>query len=626
MVFSSTNASLIGQNVSGEDFFKDGLQRNGVVTLRINKPSEKLLQYLSGPIIVEGKTVAVAVIVDRADDIISLVSDYVGGGKTGETLLTRKDARGNAVFITPARFDPHAAFTRVVPKDKVNVPAVHAVQGEETTFANAVDYRGVPVFAATRYVKEADWGIVVKMDKAEAMEQMNKLQGLFWLIVLIVILLIIVIGAIISRSITTPIWQLAALAKKIASGDLSQSILVTSRDEVGELGGAFNDMTKKLQEYQYGLEEKIKARTAELSEKTDYILQEKVKDEAILSSIGEGVIATDEGGRVLFMNTFALAVFGLKERNVKGRFPTELFEISDEGGNIILKDSCPVANAIKKREKISTSDYYYSRPDRSRFPVTITVAPVILNGALVGTIEVFRDITKEKDIDKAKTEFVSLASHQLRSPLSIIKWYSEMLLSGSAMKLRKREREYMKEIYRSNQNAIDLVDTLLDVSRLELGTYIGEPSMVNVAKVVRGVIAEKKLTIKEKKLKCIFSTREGKPIIQTDPKLLRMVFQNLLSNAIKYTPSKGKIVMSLSAPEKTTILFKISDTGHGIPRDQYGKLFTKFFRASNVRQRTEGTGLGLYIVKSITEKLGGTIRFESEENKGTTFFVSIPIA
>jgi PAS domain S-box-containing protein len=273
-----------------------------------------------------------------------------------------------------------------------------------------------------------------------------------------------------------------------------------------------------------------------------------------------------------------------------------------------------------------TNPFYYIRKDKSRFPASSIVAPVVLNKKIVGAVEVFRDITKEKEIDKAKTEFVSLASHQLRTPLSTVNWYSEMLLTGDVGEVTNEQRDYLEEIYNGNQRMVDLVNTLLDVSRIELGTFGGEAKPTDIVKLAEGVIDEQKLQINEKKLKFSSAFSNAIPLIQTDPKLFRMVIQNLLSNAIKYTPEGGKIVMALSLYDKKNVLLKIVDTGYGIPQNQHDKIFTKLFRADNVIGKdTEGTGLGLYIAKSIVEQAGGKLWFESDENNGTTFYATLPI-
>jgi signal transduction histidine kinase len=273
-----------------------------------------------------------------------------------------------------------------------------------------------------------------------------------------------------------------------------------------------------------------------------------------------------------------------------------------------------------------TNPFYYIRKNKSRFPASSIVAPVIFNKKIVGAVEVFRDITKEKEIDKAKTEFVSLASHQLRTPLSTVNWYSEMLLTGDVGEVTPEQKKYLEEIYNGNQRMVDLVNTLLDVSRIELGTLVIESKPTDIVKLTQSVINEQSPQIKEKKIKLATSFENDIPLIKSDPKLLRMVIQNLLSNAVKYTPEKGKVGISLSLSDRKNVLLKLSDNGYGIPKNQQDKIFTKLFRADNVIGKdTEGTGLGLYIAKSIVEQAGGRLWFESVENRGTIFYATLPL-
>jgi signal transduction histidine kinase len=261
--------------------------------------------------------------------------------------------------------------------------------------------------------------------------------------------------------------------------------------------------------------------------------------------------------------------------------------------------------------------------------MAIMATPVILDGKVIGTIKIFRDITDEREIDKAKTEFVSLASHQLRTPLSAVNWYAEMLLAGDAGEMNEKQKKYLNEVYRSNQRMVELVNALLDVSSLELGTFMIEPKSTDICKLAKDVIGEQKAEITAKKLSFSFLCKKRKVCMLVDPKHLRMVMQNILSNAVKYTPEGGKIIFSISPADKKNILLKVSDTGYGIPKHQQDKIFTKLFRADNVRDKdTNGTGLGLYIVKSIVENSGGKVWFKSsgeEGNKGTVFYVTLPL-
>lgn len=266
------------------------------------------------------------------------------------------------------------------------------------------------------------------------------------------------------------------------------------------------------------------------------------------------------------------------------------------------------------------------------------ISPIIDDGgALIGFMSTQEDITELERINQAKTDFVSTASHQLRTPLSIMRWYSELLLGGDAGKPSKKQRECLNEILHGAQRMANLIDALLTVSRIELDTFTVEPEDTDVlalAKTIKGdflhTIAEKKLTLSERSAKTL-------PHIQTDPRLLHVIYYNLLSNAVKYTPEGGTITVDIRAVEEggdvngktipqKSIVYIVSDTGFGIPESQKPMMYTKFFRADNARKNVpDGTGLGLYIVKSLVSYMHGMMWFESAENKGTTFFVAVPL-
>ncbi len=358
--------------------------------------------------------------------------------------------------------------------------------------------------------------------------------------------------------------------------------------------------------------------------------ESNVRHLALFESIGDGIIGTNLDGKIILINQSAQTMLGRHSESLVGRALLDILPITDEKGNLIPDKEHPVRITLTTGIPTTTTTtgptYNYVRKDKTKFPVANIVSPVVIDGKTVGTIEVFRDITKEKEIDKAKTEFVSLASHQLRTPLSTVNWYSEMLLTGDVGEISGEQKTYLEEIYKGNQRMVDLVNTLLDVSRIELGTFDGESQPTNIVSLVESVMEEYKLQIDEKKLKlkCVLATHV--PLIQVDPKLIRMVIQNLLSNSVKYTQDRGRISVVLSLDDNKNVIINISDTGYGIPKDQQGKIFTKLFRADNVVEKdTEGTGLGLYIAKSIVDQAGGRLWFESEEDKGTTFHLLLPI-
>ncbi len=339
-------------------------------------------------------------------------------------------------------------------------------------------------------------------------------------------------------------------------------------------------------------------------------------------------MVVDKEGRITFVNQAFEKMTGWMSEEIIGKHIIEVVPRENEKGEAVPFNERILTKVLSGEIVIAdlTNPFYYIRKDKTRFPTSSIVTPIILGGEIIGVVETFRDITKEKEIDKAKTEFVSLASHQLRTPLSTINWYTEMLMEEDVGKLNSQQKKYLDEIYQGNQRMVSLVNALLSVSRMDLGTFVLEPEPTDIALLVQALLNEQKFRIDQKRIQITSVFDGGIPLIQADPKLVSMVVQNLLSNAVKYTPENGTIKLSLKQDvKKKIVLLTISDTGWGIPKSQQDKIFSKLFRADNVREKdTEGTGLGLYIVKAILDNSGGRVWFESEENKGTTFFVELP--
>ncbi len=238
--------------------------------------------------------------------------------------------------------------------------------------------------------------------------------------------------------------------------------------------------------------------------------------------------------------------------------------------------------------------------------------------------------------EEGKDDFVSLSSHALRSPLSVIKWYTEILLDGDAGPLTEEQRKYLTVIESSNQRAIDLVRSLLNVSRLDLDTFSISPVDMSIADVVEEAIVFLKKDASQKNVTVEKEEKGAIKNIQADKHLCFIILKTLLSNAVAFSPNAGKVVVAttLIAPqekvgdivtEEESILVTVSDSGIGIPESEKPKIFSKMFRASNVKD-TEGSdsGLGLYVVKTIIDRVGGKIWFSSTENVGTTFYVTFP--
>lgn len=359
------------------------------------------------------------------------------------------------------------------------------------------------------------------------------------------------------------------------------------------------------------------------------LAESRAKDDAILTSIGDGLIVIDKNGGVVKVNKAFQHLLGWKDSDIVGKNLADTITLFDSNKQPLQKEDRPSQKVLHQNQGTTIPLAYYGKKDGTLLPVSLTMSPVVMGDTRMGAVEVFRDITKEQEVDRAKTEFVSLASHQLRTPLSTINWYAEMLLAGDAGEINKEQRKYIEEIYQGNQRMVDLVGALLNVSRIELGTFMVSPQETNVVKLAEETVRELEPKIFERKIDFQEHYAPNIPLMQVDPKLMGILFQNLMSNAVKYTPVGGAVNVTIDIAEEKgekKLRLEVKDTGYGIPAASQSKIFSKLYRADNIRSKeTDGTGLGLYIVKAIMDRVGGTVSFVSEENKGTTFTATLPL-
>lgn len=267
---------------------------------------------------------------------------------------------------------------------------------------------------------------------------------------------------------------------------------------------------------------------------------------------------------------------------------------------------------------------HYRAKNGDVIPVSLNVAPILDKSQVQGTIQIFHGISDELEFDQLQSEFISLASHQLRTPLTAISTYGHMILSGFKGPLNEGQTEFMSTILASADRMSNLINTLLNVSRLssgDIGTTISE---VNVTRIISKTKQELWPLAKTKSQYLITRAPQKDIMLRTDELLLTEVCANLISNAIKYTPEEGKVTIELSGVPDG-IVITVSDTGYGIPDHLQHRVFRKFFRSPNIlHAESVGTGLGLYLVREITHRLGGSISFVSKEGQGSTFTVQLP--
>ncbi|MEY4744848.1 MAG: hypothetical protein RL272_793, partial [Candidatus Parcubacteria bacterium] len=324
-----------------------------------------------------------------------------------------------------------------------------------------------------------------------------------------------------------------------------------------------------------------------------------------------------------FMNPVAVALVGVTLAAALGKKLSEIVRLETMAGDAVPPDQAPVAASLRTGAVVRADLQIAGR--RRKTPLTISASPLISNGALVGGVAVWHDMSKEVELDRAKTEFVSLASHQLRTPLTAINWYSESVVNGDYGKLGEDLREPLSAIHESSTRMSRLINSLLNVSRIEMGRLRITPKPSDITVIVKDVVGELAPLIEPKRLHVKLDFKKGLKRISLDENLTKILFQNVISNAVKYTPMGGHVAVTVEKSGED-VLATVKDDGIGIPRGQQSKIFKKLFRAENVLAvETDGTGLGLYVAKAVVEQSGGKIWFTSEEGKGTTFCFTLPV-
>lgn len=327
--------------------------------------------------------------------------------------------------------------------------------------------------------------------------------------------------------------------------------------------------------------------------------------------------------------TDALFVFDIKNKLVLANPKAEIFfEVREEmilGISILglskFKNLSPLVSLLGGEIKTISKE---ELTIRNNFIVEVTSIPISSEGKRTNTLVVIHDITRAKLADEMKNEFVTLAAHQLRTPTSGIKWALKSILDGDDGPLNEKQKETLEKIYSVNDKVINLVHDLLDLAEIEEGKYLNNISSNNIGDLIQASLDLNKEFIIKKKLYVQLNKDDSIDMI-VDKEKMNIVFNNVLDNAIRYTKPGGKIIIDIIKRSKE-IEIRIRDTGIGIPSIQENRVFSKFFRGTNVMKiDTEGTGLGLYITKNIIEAHGGRIWFDSKENKGTTFYIVIPV-
>lgn len=533
---------------------------------------------------------------------------FIQSFETSDTYLVNS----NRLLVTPTRLEPNVTYTTHIS----TAPVEECLQNGKEITGEYLNYRGSPVFGVSMCLVEDGLVLIKEIETWEA----YKLFTLLWQGTIsyggIVFMTIIIATFLTARSLLHRIRIVTSAAEKVAHGDFTAYASFRGNDEISILATTFNTMTAKLRDLYRNLEDKVAKRTKLLK-------LDKAKIEALLQSIGEGIISTDEQGKVIKVNHAAEKMLGRKEYELLGKMFTEIVPAYNEKGEVIHNEARALSIVLARGAPPTPFLASFARKDGTRFPVSVLVSPVIFEGSLIGATAAIRDTTKEKEIEKMRLDLLSLASHQLRTPLSGTKWLIETLRKGIHGPLNKEQDEYIEEIYKINERMTGLVSDMLSALRIESGMESFQTEAVSVSSLFDALSSTMTPVAQAKQIFLRFNTEES-ATLATARELLRNILESFISNAITYSPAGTEVSVDIKN-DPTSVTFSVTDHGIGVPKDEQAGIFSRFYRASNARTaNTRGSGLGLYIASVLAEKIAGKVYFVSEEGKGSTFYVWVP--
>lgn len=355
------------------------------------------------------------------------------------------------------------------------------------------------------------------------------------------------------------------------------------------------------------------------------------QSEFVINAIGDGVLAIDNQGIIQLINPAAAQLLGWRKQDALTLHYKSVFPLGKDANDSLADSEDPIMQVLNTTQEARTNELSIKTKNGKKLLVAIVVTPVGSAGS--GVIVVFRDITSEKAEEREQAEFISTASHEMRTPVASIEGYLGLALNPATATIDEKARDFINKAHESAQHLGRLFQDLLDVTRAEDGRLSNKPKVVDIVAYAEGIIAGLRPKANEKGLELIYKPANGKdegerqlsPLyyVNADNDHIREVINNLTENAIKYTPS-GQVIIDISG-ENDKVTISIKDSGIGIPAEDIPHLFQKFYRVDNSDTREiGGTGLGLYLCRRLAETMNGTIWVESEYKKGSTFYFQLP--
>jgi PAS domain S-box-containing protein len=430
-------------------------------------------------------------------------------------------------------------------------------------------------------------------------------------VILVGLIPAVVLSVVFAELLARPVHRIRNAALEMASGNYKTRFHSHGAGEFQEIAQALDQLATRLQQ--------ILSQTAS---ETAVIASERGKLHSVLNSMTDGVFALDKAGRIILFNKAASELTGRSIAEVAGQLAEKVMPFRSGGELVMTRWLASQPGTEHKIGQWKGLELY--RSDGAS--LYVDVQAVVLNDDPNGiaALVTFHDLTKTHQLEQMKVDFVALAAHELRTPITEIKGYLD-ILTHEAKNLSKSNREFLSRTMASANQLSGLMHNLLNVSRIEHGELGYQPEQLDYLAFTSDATSEFRLRAKEQHRHFKLVLPVNLPPLIADPTSLREVFTNLINNAIEHTTAgSGEITVTIKR-HRDTIETAVSDNGTGIPSDAIPHLFTKFYRVGEMKSTTRGTGLGLYISRAIVEAHGGTIWVESEVGKGSSFIFRLPI-
>lgn len=585
-IISATDKTAVGENISSETWYQQ-TALNFINVSDITRP-----KFLDKEAIIFSNTLS-----DRSNKIIGMIIAEFSTQVIADSLKNAN--RDFEIFLLTTEDEIIAAktarnLTKYEPSDEF------------------IDYhiqsQGYLSFEGN------NWKMVVQIPKTLAYAPLQKFSYMILFSLLIISGVVILVGNFSVKLFTKPIVVLTEGVSKIEKGDLNQKIEIKSHDEFGYLAENFNRMS------------------ASILEKTTSILQEKGKYKSILESTDEGIILFDLNNNAIAYNKRFLEISEKTPNEVSGHAAKIFNFLKQESDDPETKTLLPKISDLTEKNDFETNLACEITLNQPTFKIlNLYTKPVISErGELLGRIWVFSEVTKEKQAEKNQNDFIKVASHKLRTPLTAINWNVEILKEQST--LSAEQKTNLDQLIINAERLNSLINVLLDAADIHNGKIDLTMSEVNLLETIKKsyeVILKRLPEDKKSELKIIDSEKITDLKVIADKNKLLQVLSFLLDNAFIYgkTNQANEVSVQVGIGESDQLTVRISDKGIGIPNEEKHEIFTKFFRGKNaLLTYTEGTGLSLFLAKIIIESAGGKIWFDSKEGEGTNFYFTLKLA